>query len=186
MSYDSTKDTLDHIGNVQAFLGAIQGNIAARSLMHDHSKLQSPEKEIFDAFTPKLRELTYGSPEYKQALADMGPALDHHYIYNSHHPEHFAPVADDEIGEIKAYLEDLGTSDPAYQWIDSYRQERESRLNGMSLLDVIEMLADWKAAGMRHADGNLAASLEINQKRFGISDQLQQILINTALELGWI
>lgn len=189
MSYDSTDDTKQHIENVQTFLGEIQGNIAARSLMHDRSKLQSPEKEMFDEFTPKLRELTYGSPEYKQALLDMGPALEHHYACNSHHPEYFQPVTEEtdvEIGEINAYLEDLNKSDPVYGWLESYRNELESRVNRMSLLDVLEMLADWKAAGMRHADGDFSKSLEINQARFKISDQLQNVLINTAQELGWI
>ncbi|GAA2159282.1 hypothetical protein [Glycomyces lechevalierae] len=50
----------------------------------------------------------------------------------------------------------------------------------------IEMLADWKAATERHADGDLARSLEIQKDRFGISDQLAQILENTAREMGWI
>lgn len=189
MSYDSAKDTMEHIGNVRTFLGDIMTLVGLRSKHHDESKLQSPEKEMFDEFTPKLRELTYGSQEYKQALVDMGPALEHHYAENSHHPEHFQPVTEEtdlEIGEINAYLEDLNKSDPAYGWLESYRNELESRVNRMSLLDILEMLADWKAAGMRHADGNFAKSLEINQARFQISDQLQNVLINTAQELGWV
>ena len=28
--------------------------------------------------------------EYKAALAELKPALDHHYAANSHHPEHYA------------------------------------------------------------------------------------------------
>jgi hypothetical protein len=59
-------------------------------------------------------------------------------------------------------------------------------IQGMSLLDVIEMLCDWKAATMRHADGDLSKSIEINQKRFGYSDELKSILINTAIELKFI
>jgi hypothetical protein len=47
------------------------------------------------------------------------------------------------------------------------------------------MLCDWKAAGERHADGSITKSLEINKKRFGISDQLASILDNTRKELGW-
>lgn len=58
-------------------------------------------------------------------------------------------------------------------------------INDMSLLDVIEMLADWKAATLRHADGSLSQSLGINRQRFGISDQLAQILQNTINELNW-
>lgn len=59
-------------------------------------------------------------------------------------------------------------------------------INGMTLVDLIEMLADWKAATERHTDGSLEKSLGIQQQRFGISPQLQQILHNTALLYGWL
>lgn len=58
-------------------------------------------------------------------------------------------------------------------------------VRGMCLLDIIEMLCDWKAATLRHANGDLRQSIEINQKRFGYSDELKQILINTAERLGF-
>lgn len=56
---------------------------------------------------------------------------------------------------------------------------------GMSLLDVVEMLCDWKAASERTKQGSIAASLVHNKERFGISDQLAAILENTVRELGW-
>jgi len=59
-------------------------------------------------------------------------------------------------------------------------------VNRMTLVDLIEMLADWKAATERHNDGDLAKSLEIQQERFGISDQLLEILRNTAEHFGWL
>lgn len=59
-------------------------------------------------------------------------------------------------------------------------------LRGMNLLDVIEMLCDWKAATERHADGNLAKSIELNQKRFGYSDETKTLLANTAKAMGWV
>ncbi len=55
----------------------------------------------------------------------------------------------------------------------------------MSLLDLIEMLADWKAAGERHANGSMAKSLKFNRMRFSIDEQLQSVLENTAREMGW-
>jgi hypothetical protein len=48
------------------------------------------------------------------------------------------------------------------------------------------MLADWKAATERMADGDLAKSLEIQRERFGLSDQLVAILRNTAQAYGWV
>lgn len=56
-------------------------------------------------------------------------------------------------------------------------------IKDMSLLDIIEMFVDWKAATERHADGNLDKSIEINQKRFGYGDELLAIFQRTRIEL---
>jgi hypothetical protein len=146
--YDSRIDTYAHIHCVQALMRSVIANLLRRSLVHDESKLHSPEREVFDEFTPKLADATYGSEEYKSFLSGMGDGLKHHYENNSHHPEFHA-----------------------------------NGINGMSLLDLTEMLCDWKAATLRHKDGDLYRSIEVNQKRFGYSDDLKQILLNTAREL---
>jgi hypothetical protein len=54
----------------------------------------------------------------------------------------------------------------------------------MNLVDLIEMLCDWKAATLRMESGDLHKSLEINKKRFDISDELMEILTNTAHDFG--
>ena len=56
----------------------------------------------------------------------------------------------------------------------------------MTLIDLIEMLADWKAATERHDDGSLERSFKINKERFEIDIQLLQILENTAIHFGWL
>lgn len=89
MSYDSTTDTLKHIKRVAQLLTEASAELIRRANCHDNSKLQSPEKEIFDEFTPKLASSTYGSDEYKAFMVDMKVALDNHYRNNSHHPEHY-------------------------------------------------------------------------------------------------
>lgn len=50
---------------------------------------------------------------------------------------------------------------------------------GMTLVDLCEMLADWRASSKRQNDGNLRQSLEESCKRFGIDKQLRSILKNT-------
>lgn len=56
----------------------------------------------------------------------------------------------------------------------------------MSLLDIIEMLADWKAASER-GNGDFKHSLEVSIARFHFDDdRIGEILTNTARELGWI
>lgn len=53
-------------------------------------------------------------------------------------------------------------------------------VNDMNLVDLIEMLCDWKASSTRHNTGNIRKSIEINAPRFGINQQLVSILENTA------
>lgn len=150
MIYDSTQDTMDHIGKVRQHIAACVDSLQFRAQVHDASKLLPPEKEAFDEVTPQLRGLTYGSDEYKASIAKLGPALEHHYFINSHHPEHYI-----------------------------------NGINGMSLLDLLEMLCDWKAASERHNDGDIMRSIIVNKERFAISDQLTGILERTCRELEW-
>ena len=53
-------------------------------------------------------------------------------------------------------------------------------INDMNLLDILEMLCDWKASSERHNDGNIRKSIELNAVRFNMSPQLTMILENTA------
>ncbi len=56
----------------------------------------------------------------------------------------------------------------------------ENGIDGMNLFDVLEMLIDWMAVTSHRADGDIAKSFEINRARFGISPQLEQIMMNTV------
>lgn len=63
------------------------------------------------------------------------------------------------------------------------RHHPEHFVNGisdMNLVDLVEMICDWKAATRKHRDGNILKSLEINAKRFNIDQQLLAILHNTV------
>lgn len=151
MTFDSRPETQEHIETVRSFLRAVIGELRDRSERHDASKLVEPELSVFNEFTPKLRESTYGSDEYKGYLVEMGKGLRHHYEVNDHHPEHFAN----------------GIAD-------------------MDLVQVIEMLCDWKAATLRHADGDLRRSIEQNAARFGYGDEMKRLLLNTAEAHGWL
>lgn len=53
-------------------------------------------------------------------------------------------------------------------------------VDDMNLIDVLEMICDWKAASERHNDGNIRKSIEKNADRFGLSPQLVRLLENTA------
>lgn len=138
-------ETYEHIQQVQYFVQILVKDLLDRALKHDQSKLATPEVELFTTETPNLATTTYGSEEFNAAKKRLGPALEHHYAKNRHHPEHFP-----------------------------------DGIEGMNLLDLIEMFCDWKASSMRHNDGNLLKSIEINAKRFEMSRQLTKIFENTA------
>lgn len=192
-------ETYAHIQEVQRRLDRAIVSLLNRASVHDQSKLESPEAEVFEEFTAKLRGCTYGSDEYKGFLAAMKPALDHHYANNSHHPEHYCwhcPVCNSQFGKAAWEIAPQGPNDSGDRYCprccrhgmiyeSQLMLKPELGIRGMSLLDIIEMLCDWKAATMRHADGDLAKSIEINQKRFGYSDELKVILQNTARELSF-
>jgi len=134
-----------HKQNVKQFIGYFISALEQRAENHDNSKLEGEEAELLAKYTPILANLTYGSEEYKESLKALGPALDHHYKANSHHPESF-----------------------------------ETGMSGMTLVDLVEMFCDWMAATKRHNDGDIFKSIEVNEERFGISEELAEILRNTA------
>jgi hypothetical protein len=89
MKYDSREDTMRHINRVAELLGGAADELIRRGENHDASKLENPEKEYFDQYTPKLGHSSYGTEEYNGFLKDLKVALNHHYASNSHHPEHY-------------------------------------------------------------------------------------------------
>jgi hypothetical protein len=154
--YDSRPDTLKHSLRVGTLITQLIGQLLGRVTTHDLSKTEPPEVDYFDRLSPRLAGMRYTvggqlNPEYQASLAELAPALEHHYAHNRHHPEF-----------------------------------HESGIDGMTLVDLVEMLADWKASTERTLDGDLRASIITNTIRFGLSDQLASILLNTAEHLGWI
>lgn len=137
--------TMRHIERLRNLLNICVVELLRRGELHDQTKLEAPEVQLFTEYTEKLKDCTYGSPEYKEFLEKMGPALQHHYAHNRHHPEH-----------------------------------HKNGINDMNLIDLIEMLCDWKAASERHNDGNIRKSIEANADRFSMSPQLVRIFENSA------
>jgi len=142
--YDCTKDVMDHKERVEYWMRDFATQLTSRAAIHDNSKLEDPEKTMFDHWTPRLKEFEFGSDEYKAALVGMGEGLKHHYENNRHHPEHY-----------------------------------ENGVNGMTLNDIVEMVADWMAAAEAKSD---FVNLEYLATRFGLSEQLVDIIANTLRE----
>jgi hypothetical protein len=309
-------ETIKHIRLVQKYLNVFVRELLDRGDKHDNSKLESPEVEAYAEVTKELKGLTYDSPEYKENLKKLGPALTHHYANNSHHPEYglrnevWKEVTNypkyevsshgnirNSRGEIiksyvtpKGYLRTQLSNDgnqrnfmvhrlvaqafldnpknkpevnhkdsdrknnhiDNLEWVTSsenllhgyeeglkkpntkyvvhceelnittfgtsqmetelrklgfdkisaagiwgsidregkhldltftainFEEWMASPLRYMNLIDLIEMFCDWKAATQRHANGDMGRSLNINQKRFSISDDIIKIFENTV------
>lgn len=83
--------------------------------------------------------------------------------------------------EYRGYLKGLKVALDHHYANNSHHPEHFSDgVQGMNLIDLIEMFCDWKAATMRHDDGDLNKSIDINQKRFNLSDDLTQIFKNSV------
>ena len=97
-----------------------------------------------------------------------------------------------KLDQVSALIDSLGIEtfidiDAEFQSFGSYNILKEEfisieQITSDTLIDVIEMFCDWKASVLRHKDGDIMKSININQKRFKFSDELRQIFINTALE----
>ena len=88
--------------------------------------------------------------------------------------------------EYKRCLDEMKPSlDHHYKNNSHHPEHYTSGIMGMSLVDIMEMISDWKAASERHADGDIMESIEKNQERFGYSDEVKQILINTVEDMEW-
>lgn len=90
--------------------------------------------------------------------------------------------------EYKGFLDGMGVGLRHHYAANSHHPEHygTAGIHGMDLLDLIEMLADWKAATERHDDGDLARSIEVNRQRFGYGPEIETLLIATADRLGWL
>lgn len=145
MSYDCTNDVLEHKRKVEYWMRRFWTQLENRAPIHDDSKLRNfEEKAMFDKWVPELKVRTFGSDEYKEALAQMGEGLKMHYEANRHHPEHY-----------------------------------KNGIEGMTLIDVVEMVADWMAAAEAK---DVHIDLDYLAKRFGISEQLVKIIANQLRE----
>ena len=86
--------------------------------------------------------------------------------------------------EYKEALKDIKPATDHHNAVNRHHIEHhKDGVLDMSLIDIIEMLADWKAASTRHKDGDIIKSIDIGQNRFGFSDELAQILKNTAIRM---
>lgn len=87
-AYDA--DVSCHIELVRHFLGGAQRALQRRGVVHDATKFDPAERDVFAPHTAGRDAVPFGSPAYTAHLERVRPALLHHYRHNDHHPEHHA------------------------------------------------------------------------------------------------
>ena len=150
---DSTKVVIfEHRDRLVKYLSRFIRNLAERIAVHDDSKLSAEELEPYAIAIEEFGKHKFGSEGYDEIRMRLGPALEHHYANNRHHPEHF-----------------------------------ENGINDMNLVDILEMLCDWKSATQnRGGNGDLIASIQTLAEKYKISPQMAHIMLNTAKDFGLV
>lgn len=83
--------------------------------------------------------------------------------------------------EYKGFLQGLKPALDHHYAVNRHHPEHfPNGIAGMDLVDLVEMICDWKAATLRQRDGNILKSLEVNRDKFSYSKELQQIFENTV------
>jgi hypothetical protein len=87
--------------------------------------------------------------------------------------------------EYKQFLKEMKPAlDHHYKNNLHHPEHFANGIEGMNLVDLVEMFCDWKAATMRHDDGDINKSIEINAERFNICPQLKSIFKNSVKIFG--
>ena len=84
----------------------------------------------------------------------------------------------DEYNDFKASMRPA--LDHHYAKNRHHPEHFKNGVEDMNLIDILEMLMDWKASSERHHNGNIRKSIEINGNRFGLSPQLINLMENTV------
>jgi len=85
--------------------------------------------------------------------------------------------------EYKGHMQTIKIALKHHYANNSHHPEfHDNGFDDMSLLDKIELLADWKSANKRHKKDDILNSLEVNQERFGYTDAEKERLKKTLKE----
>jgi len=96
-----------------------------------------------------------------------------------------------KLGKIeygsKEYTEMLKTLKPVlnhhYKCNPHHPEYYGKQIDLMSLIDMIEMFCDWKAAGKRNLNGSIDESIKINTKRFELAENQLYLFYKIKEEL---
>jgi Family of unknown function (DUF5662) len=134
----------------------------------------------------ELLEDVIGNLHYRASVHDASKLRDpEKAVFDEFSPK----LATSTYGsdEYKQFLVGMGEGlNHHYANNDHHPEHWQHGIADMDLIQVIEMLADWKAATLRHENGSLSRSIAQNAERFGYGVEFYRLLWNTADRMGWL
>ena len=131
-----------HIRYVQLAIDEVSHELDRRGMAHDLSKMLDDEFAGFSRINAAARINKFGSPAYSEAMQREQRTIDLHFSRNRHHAEFYAEHPD-------ALVNNRGAE-------------------GMTFLDIIEMVCDWRGAQQGYDDPRpWSETVELNFKAKG-------------------
>lgn len=140
MARDFIQDLVEHQQKVASYLLQIANDLTRRALVHDHSKWSPEEYETYSRLFPELQKHAYGTAEYKAAVKQLGPAWQHHWQTNDHHPEHFEHgISDMHLGQlVEMFCDWLAASERSQTpFEDGMRMNKQRFAIGDQLFEIL-------------------------------------------------
>lgn len=142
----------------------------------EKSKIETrSHQETVKQFMNKLQNLIDDRSKYHDSTKLMSPELE---VFAKHTPV----LIDLEYNsdEYKQHLKEMNVALKHHYAHNRHHPEHfENGIQDMNLVDLIELVCDWKATSLRQNDGNVLTQMSKNKERFELSDQLYHIIKNT-------
>jgi len=164
-----------------------------------NNKITYEEAETMDIALDVLCDTILHVSEIQEALEEMSSELRKRGL--AHDRTKFQELEFDAFTSTRLRFKKVDYGTPEYKALvdeikpvvdHHYANNRhhpnyhEHGINSMTLIDIAEMLADWKVAARRSPNNKFKDTLEFAFNKHGISKQLGQIIKNTLKELNWI
>ena len=147
---------------------------------------------MYDSHDDTVKHISKVGDNIKSVIEKLHDRTIHHDASKLVEPEKstfdkYTPLLKDSTygsDEYKSFLIGMGVALKHHYENNRHHPEHfQNGINGMTLIDMIEMLCDWIAASERHANGDVYKSIDLNKERFGYSDEMATIFKNTVRQI---
>lgn len=128
------QDMTNHVNRVNEIAQKLCRMIKTSAAKHDASKFHRPEICHFT----QVEYEPYGTDAYFDTLERLKPALDHHYMVNPHHPQHYENGVNgmNLIDVIEMFCDWLSMQDSSEEFEKSLKISQERFGIDEQLIDI--------------------------------------------------